>query len=119
MIQPKPIIMTLIFHINSSSSSFELFVVSIMQENVHIGHTALALTCGWQVFSETGATTMDTPRGSTICLPHKDEGISLSFLPKDTTRKLAGLFSTLSLSVKQKSCEYHFLKSFGMIRLGK
>ena len=35
--------------------------------------------------------------GPTICLPHKDGGIQLSALPKDTTSKLAGLFSTLSL----------------------
>ena len=36
------------------------------------------------------------------------------------TSKLAGLFFTLSLflqSAKQGSCEYHFLKSFGMTRL--
>ena len=33
----------------SSFSSFELFV--IMQEDVYIGHTALALTLGLQVFS--------------------------------------------------------------------
>ena len=55
-----------------------------------------------------------------ICLPHKGRGIPLSALPKDTTSKLAGLFSTLSffmLSAKQGSCEYHFLKSFGMTRL--
>ena len=50
MIQPEPIIMMPIFHINSSSS-FEVFVVSFMQEDVHIGHTALALTFGWQAFS--------------------------------------------------------------------
>ena len=35
-------------------------------------------------------------RGAT-CLPRKDGGIPLSVLPKDTTSKLAGLFSTLSL----------------------
>ena len=56
-----------------------------------------------------------------ICLPHNDGGIPLSTLPKDTTSKLAGLFFTLllffMLSAKQESCEYHFLKSFGMTRL--
>ena len=31
------------------------------------------------------------------CLPHKDRGVPLSALPKDTTNKLAGLFSTLSI----------------------
>ena len=59
--------------------------------------------------------------GRAICLPHKGGGIPLSALPKDTTSKLAGLFSTLfllMLSAKQGSCEYHFLKSFGMTRLG-
>ena len=30
------------------------------------------------------------------CLPHKGGGIPLSALPKDTTSKLAGLFSTTS-----------------------
>ena len=34
-----------------SSSSFEQFDVSFMQEDVYIGHTALALTLGLQVFS--------------------------------------------------------------------
>ena len=64
------------------------------------------------------------------CLPHKNGSISLGALPKDTTSKLAhehnkqviaGLFSTLSfmLSAKQESCEYHFLKSFSIIQLGK
>ena len=35
----------------SSSSSFELFVVSFMQEDVYIGYTALGLTFGLQVYS--------------------------------------------------------------------
>ena len=34
-----------------SSSSFELSVVSFMQEDVYIRHTALALTLSLQVFS--------------------------------------------------------------------
>ena len=58
----------------------------------------------------------------TTCLPHKDVGILLSVLSKDTTRKLAGLFSTiisLVLSAKLEGCEYHFLKSFGVTRLGE
>ena len=60
--------------------------------------------------------------GCVTFLPHKDGGIPLSVLPKDTTSKLAGLFSILSLfilSTMQGSCEYHFLKSFGMTRHGK
>ena len=36
---------------SSSSSSYELFVVSFMLEDVYIGHAALALTLGLQVFS--------------------------------------------------------------------
>ena len=32
----------------ASSSSYELFVASIMQEDVYIGYTALALTLGLQ-----------------------------------------------------------------------
>ena len=37
-------------------------------------------------------------RGKTgPCLPRKGGGVSLNVLPKDTTSKLAGLFSTLSL----------------------
>ena len=35
--------------------------------------------------------------GWATCRPHKDGGVPLSALPKDTTSKLAGLFSTLSL----------------------
>ena len=68
------------------------------------------------------STTTGRLLGPTTCLPHKDGDISFSVLLKDTTNKLAGLFSTLSLfvlSAKQGSCEYDFLKSFGMTRLGK
>ena len=35
--------------------------------------------------------------GYATYLPHKDGGIPLSALPKDTTSKLVGLFSALSL----------------------
>ena len=35
----------------NSSSSFERFVVSFMQEDVYVGHTALAVTLGLQVIS--------------------------------------------------------------------
>ena len=81
---------------SSSSSSYEQFVVGHMQEDVYIGYTALAITLGLRVFSLAGATTTGRLLGPTICLPHKDGGIPLSVLPKDTS-KLAGLFSTLSL----------------------
>ena len=58
--------------------------------------------------------------GQATCLSHNGGSIALSALHKDITSKLAGLFSTLflfMLSAKQGSCEYHFLKSFGMTRL--
>ena len=35
--------------------------------------------------------------GYATCLPHKDGGVSVSALPKDTINRLSGLFSTLSL----------------------
>ena len=38
-------------HLGAYYSSFELFVESIMQEDVYIDHTALAITLGLQVFS--------------------------------------------------------------------
>ena len=59
--------------------------MSIMQEDVYIGHTTLALSLGLQVFSQAGTTT------------RKDGGIPLNVLPKDTTSNLAGLFSTVFL----------------------
>ena len=39
------------------------------------------------------------------CLPHKGGGIPLSALPKDTTSKLAGLFSTTSHKCQAPSRE--------------
>ena len=39
------------------------------------------------------------------CLPHKDKGIPLSALPKDTTSELAGLFSTTSHKCRAPSRE--------------
>ena len=90
-------------HKSSSSSSFELFVVSFMQKDVYMGHTALALTLDLQVFSYIGATTTGRLLGPTICLPHKDSGILLSVFPKDTTNKLAGLFSTPFLFAERQA----------------
>ena len=55
------------------------------------------------------------------CLPHKGGGVLLSALPKDTTSKLAALFSTISPKCRAPSREAVdtiFLKSFGMIRQG-
>ena len=43
--------------------------------------------------------------GPTTCLPHKDGGIPFSVLPEDTTRRLAGLFSTLYLFVERQAKE--------------
>ena len=40
-----------------------------------------------------------------ICLSHKDGGIPLSALPKDTTSELAGLFSTNSHKCRAPSRE--------------
>ena len=42
---------TYLTYMSSSSSSYELFFVSFMQEDVYMGHIALALTLGLQVFS--------------------------------------------------------------------
>ena len=41
----------------------------------------------------------------TICLLHKDGAVSLSALLKNTTSKLAGLFSTASLTCRTQSRE--------------
>ena len=43
------------------------------------------------------ATTTSRLLGPTICPPRKNGGVPLNALAKDTTSKLAGLFSTLSL----------------------
>ena len=87
------------------SLSFELVVVSFMQEAVYTGHTALAFTHGLQVFNLTGATTMSRLLGPTTCLSQKDGDTPLCVLPKDTTSKLAGFFSTLSLFCQAPSLE--------------
>ena len=79
---------------SSSSVSFELFVVSFMEEDVYIGHTVLALKLSLRVY---GTTTTGRLLDATTCLPHKDRSIPLSVLPKDLKSKLAGLFSILSL----------------------
>ena len=49
-----------------------------------------------------GAITTGRLLGPAICMPNKDGGISSSVLPKDTTNKLAGLFSTLSLFYSER-----------------
>ena len=56
--------------------------------------------------------------GPTTGLPHKDGGIPLSVLPKDTSKLVLNTILIL-LSAKQISCEYHFLKVFCLTRLGK
>ena len=78
-----------------TSSSFELFVLSIMQEDVHT-----LRVCAHARFSRLQldrATTTARLLGPTTCLPHENRGSPLSAFPKDTTSKLTGLFSTLSL----------------------
>ena len=49
--------------------------------------------------------------GYATCLSHKDGGTPLNALPKTQKASLS------ALSAKQGSCEYHFLKSFGMTEL--
>ena len=97
------------------SSSFELFVLSILQEDVCMyAHCVSAHALFASLQLDWGSTT-GRLLGPTTCVPQKDGGIPLSVLPKD--KRQASLFSTLSLfllSAKQGSCEYHFLKSFGM-----
>ena len=56
--------------------------------------------------------------GPTTCLPHESGGNPLSNLPKQACRLVLHTVPILP-SAKQGSCEYHFLKSFGMTRLGK
>ena len=51
LIERKFLVMLFCCLSSSSSSSYELFVASIMQEDVYIGYSALALTLGLQVFS--------------------------------------------------------------------
>ena len=80
---------------HGSSSLFEIFCSEHYAGRCI--YSALALTLGLRVFSWTGAITTGRLLGPTTCLPHKDGGIPLSASPKDTTSKLAGLFSTLSL----------------------
>ena len=79
-----------------SSSSLELSLLSIVQEDVHTVHCvrAHALFASLQLDWVTTTGRLLSP---TTCLPHEDGGIPLSALPIDTTSKLAGLFSTLSL----------------------
>ena len=48
----------------------------------------VSLQLGWAI-------TTGRLLGPATCLPYEDGGIPLSALPKDTTSKLAGLFSTL------------------------
>ena len=58
---------------------------------------------GSHVFRQTGATTTGRQLGPATCLAHEDGGTLLSFLPKDTTGKLAGLFSRLSLGAERQA----------------
>ena len=59
------------------------------------------------------------PGTTTTSMPREDGGIQLSAFPKDTTSELSVFFLhtiPFALSITQGSCEYHFLKSFGMTR---
>ena len=74
--------------------SFELFILSITQEDAH---TLRERSCSVCESSVRLGHHDDRLLGPTNCLPHKDGGVPLSVLPKDTKSKLAGLFSTVSL----------------------
>ena len=70
---------------------------------------AYELTLDLHVFRETKPLRrVDCLAPPPVCV--KDGGIPFSALPKDTTSKLDGLLSTLSLCAERKrgSCEYHF-----------
>ena len=59
----------------------------------------------WVCLTNLHATTgVDPVRGAT-CLPHKDGGIPLTALPKDTASESSGLFSTLFISDRAPSRE--------------
>ena len=77
--------------------------MSIMQEDVYTGYTVLTLMLDLQIFSYTGAARTGRLLGPATCLPHKGGGILLSVLPKNTTSKLFGLFSTLSLFAERQA----------------
>ena len=66
---------------------------------------AYELMLDLHVFRQTGPPRLVDCLAPATCLPHKDGGIPLSALPKDTTRKLAGLFSTISLMCRAPSRE--------------
>ena len=92
-----------------------------MLDDVYIGYTALALTLGLRVPSRTGL-----PRRVEYLAPPPVCRIKMKASREmscstTTTSKLAGLFSTLFQFAERQagSCKYHFLKSFGMTRLGK
>ena len=56
------------------------------------------------------------------CLPHKDGGVPLSALPKNTISELAGLFSTTSHKWRaptREAIDTIFKKSFGKTRQGE
>ena len=92
----------------SSSSSFELFVLSIMQEDVHTLRVRSDSVC--ESF------------GPTTCLQHENGVISFSAFAQGHNKKACRLVVhtiIIVLNDKPGSREYHFLKSFGMTRLDK
>ena len=58
---------------------------------------------GLHVFHQTGPPRRVDCLAPSLVLPHKDGGIQLSGFPKNTTSKLAGLFSTLSLCAERQA----------------
>ena len=51
------------------------------------------------------AVVISNPQQGTLCLPHEDGGMLLSVLPRDTTSKVTGFFSTLFLPCSALSKE--------------
>ena len=59
--------------------------------------------------------------GYATCLPHRDGGVKclVQGHNKQACWLILQTIPYFMLSAKQESCEYHFLKSFGMTGLGK
>jgi len=110
-------------------------VVKIKTEQLHLWHTSSisAKVCSLLVYlpsclsQETAKWSLRSSSQAATCYCQsnhsKAETIPLSALLKDTTSELSGrpIFkrSLLMLNVKQESCEYQLLKSFGLIQLNQ
>ena len=84
-----------------------------MQEDAHTLRVRFGSICESLVRLGTMGRLLDP----TTCLPHENGGIPLSALPKKHNKQAFLLvFHTIpiALSAEKESCEYHFLKFFGM-----